>query len=169
MTPPAGCTAVHKAHFELGLRFPLHPFFEVLLRSYNLALCNLTPNSVAAMVAFVAICDLLGVVPTPTLWRNLFKLTPVTASPYGYGWWSFQIRKGLKVAWDLSTHVKVFRGEFVFVYYGREWGVPRIPVLTEPNLSLNWDVPKMEMDEAVVAFYLRADRMKVNGNWENVS
>lgn len=40
------------------------------------------------------------------------------------------------------------------MYYGRELDIPLIPTVDrEPNLALNWDVPQMSDDEAVVALY----------------
>lgn len=94
MTPPANCTAVYKANFELGLRFPLHPFIVQLLTAYNLGICNLYPNSWAAISSFLAICDIMEIEPSLVLWRNLFRLQECRAEPHGRGWYLFQVRQG---------------------------------------------------------------------------
>lgn len=92
MTPPANCTAFYKANLELGLRFPLHPFIVQLSNAYDLAICNLYPNSWAVITSFLAICDILDAEPTLTLWKNLFRLSECRAEPHGRGWWLFQVR-----------------------------------------------------------------------------
>ena len=162
-TPPPMCTAVYGCLLRQGMRFPLHPFVRLLLREYNLAICNLTPNSWLKVYSFLVVCAMIKHTPTLTLWRNLFRLTPSKDSNFGPGWWAFRIRTGYKVVLDQQSNVKNWRGQFMFVYC-RTWDIPLVPNLGEPNLSLNFDVPPMNRKEAVVALLLETKGLVVNGD-----
>lgn len=59
-----GCIAIYKAYLELGLQFPIDPFIVVVLRAYDLALCELMPNNGGSMMGFLAICDMMGIDPS---------------------------------------------------------------------------------------------------------
>ncbi|XP_056691734.1 uncharacterized protein [Spinacia oleracea] len=163
LTPSPGCTAVYKSGLQLGLRFPLHPFIVELLSAYNLSICQLMPNSWASINSVLAICDLLRVRCTLTLWRSVMKLVEVSSYEYGPGWWSFQCRGGFKVVDTVPSNHRGFRHEFVFVYYGGEWGIPLVPGSEGPNFSLNRKVPMMSIDEAIVAIYLQKVEKRVKG------
>ena len=43
--PPPHCIAVYLPSFELGLRFPLHPFFREVLDLLNISVLELYPNA----------------------------------------------------------------------------------------------------------------------------
>ncbi|KNA25686.1 hypothetical protein SOVF_004310 [Spinacia oleracea] len=133
-TPAPGCTVVYVASLEMGLRFPLYPFVPELLNCYG-----------------------LGYFPTLRLWRNLFRLGPVSAKPNGYGWWSFSVRKGYKVISGLVSNQHTFRGELLYVYNAEPdtWDFALVSTLVEPNLHINRQVDQMDDTEALVALYLR--------------
>ena len=161
MTPPIGCTAVYWDIIKQGMRFPLHPFVEMLLREYNLAICNLTPNAWLQVYAFLVLCIMLEVAPTLRLWRNLFSLAKFKED-FGPGWWTFRVRRGFRVIVDLTSNMKSFRGDFVLIYC-RNWDIPLIPNQGDPNLSLNYDIPPMTEDEAVFALCLETEVRMVEG------
>lgn len=68
---------------------------------------------------------------------------------------------------DVPSNQKHFRGEYFFVYYGREWEIPLVPtILQDPNLALNFDIPQMSDEEAVVALYFVARDVLRDGKKE---
>lgn len=141
LSPPPGCTAFYYKAMEMGLRFPLTQFEKDILNAYNLCLGQLSPNSKGGILAVQVICDIIGVKPTLTLWRHLYKLFEMPAGDHGPGWWCFQARRGYRTVLDLPTSQKGFRRGFAFVYYGGEWGIPIVPPAADPNHCLNFKVP----------------------------
>ncbi|KNA25688.1 hypothetical protein SOVF_004330 [Spinacia oleracea] len=157
-TRSPGCIDVYVASLEMGLHFPLHPFIPELLNCYGLAICNVSPNSWGSVLCFLMICDMMDISPTLRLWRNLFRLGPVSAKLNGYGWWSFSVRKGYNVISRLVSNQHTFRGEFLYVYNAEPdaWDFALVPTLVEPNLHMNCQVDQMDDTEALVALYLRS-------------
>ncbi|KAL2480674.1 Plus3 domain-containing protein [Abeliophyllum distichum] len=49
--PPEGFVAIYEPTMQQGLHLPMHPFFRGVLRDWNLAPCQITPNGWAQMVA----------------------------------------------------------------------------------------------------------------------
>ena len=64
----------------------MYPFIVEVLSSYGLAPCQLMPNSVGSMVGFLAICNMMGVKPSLTLWWNMVKLVIMSATSNGDCW-----------------------------------------------------------------------------------
>ena len=81
----------------------------------------------------------------------MIKLVEMMAGQNGPGWWYFQIRQGDKAVLDLPSSQKGFRSEFAFVYFGGYWGIP------EPNFELNFRVPELSEEDAVVACYMQIE------------
>ncbi|XP_019107198.3 uncharacterized protein LOC109136040 [Beta vulgaris subsp. vulgaris] len=163
LSPPPGCTAFYYKAMELGLRFPLTQFEKDLLNAYNLCLGQLSPNSWGGILAVQVICDIIGVKPTLTLWRHMYKLFEMPAGDHGPGWWCFQARRGYRTVLDLPTSQKGFRRGFAFVYFGGEWGIPTVPPSSEPNHCLNFKVPELSDEEAVAAIYFQLEAKIVDG------
>ncbi|XP_057252359.1 uncharacterized protein LOC130592194 [Beta vulgaris subsp. vulgaris] len=163
LSPPPGCTAFYYKAMELGLRFPLTPFEKDILNAYNMCLGQLSPNSWGGILAVQVICNIIGVKPTLTLWRHMYKLFEMPAGDHGPGWWCFQARRGYRTVLDLPTSQKGFRRGFAFVYYGGEWGIPTVPPSSEPNHCLNFKVPELSDEEAVAAIYFQLEAKIVDG------
>ena len=63
---------------------------------------------------------------------------------------------------DLTSNMKTFRGDFVFIYCF-SWDIPLIPNISDPNLSLNYDIPPMTEEEAVFSLCLETEVRMVEG------
>ncbi|KAL2532189.1 Uncharacterized protein Adt_05540 [Abeliophyllum distichum] len=48
--PPEGFVAIYESAMQQGLRLPMHPFFREVLKDWNLAPCQITPNGWGQMV-----------------------------------------------------------------------------------------------------------------------
>ncbi|XP_048495845.2 uncharacterized protein LOC125495235 [Beta vulgaris subsp. vulgaris] len=163
LSPPPGCMAFYYKAMELGLRFPLTQFEKDILNAYNLCLGQLSPNSWGGILAVQVICNIIGVKPTLTLWRHMYKLFEMPAGDHGPGWWCFQARRGYRTVLDLPTSQKGFRRGFAFVYHGGEWGIPTVPPSSEPNHCLNFKVRELSDEEAVAAIYFQLEAKIVDG------
>ena len=73
MFPPPHCIAVYLPSFELGLRFPLHPFVREDLDILNIYVPELYPNVWGCLVAFLILYKVLAVPPTLTAFRYIFR------------------------------------------------------------------------------------------------
>ncbi|KAL2517945.1 Uncharacterized protein Adt_14192 [Abeliophyllum distichum] len=49
--PPEGFVAIYEPAVQQGLHLPMHPFFDEVLKDWNLAPFQITPNSWGHMVA----------------------------------------------------------------------------------------------------------------------
>lgn len=65
--------AVYIAHFECGLRFPLHPFIQEILEHYQLGISQLTPPSYRYLCSFVMICQMRSILPSTSLFKEMFN------------------------------------------------------------------------------------------------
>ena len=75
--PPEGSNAlcVFESMLEAGVRFPLHELYNKILKHFNLAPSQLTPNSWRYLAGFVLLCDSVGVRPMSAVFRHYFKLS----------------------------------------------------------------------------------------------
>lgn len=94
------------------------------------------------------ICEIIRVMPTLTLWRDMYKLVEMMVRENVPSWWCFQVRRGYKIVTHLPTSQKGFRREFAFVYFGGDWGCQL------SNYELNFRVPKQNNEEGVAACYM---------------
>ncbi|KAJ1270346.1 hypothetical protein BS78_06G047100 [Paspalum vaginatum] len=96
MAPAAGASSnsnticVYVGALEAGLRFPLHELYVQLLRHYNLAPSQLTPNAWLYMAAFLEVCKKAGAMPLPSVFRLFFSLCAHKGD--GLGWLHFRPR-----------------------------------------------------------------------------
>ncbi|GKV53055.1 hypothetical protein SLEP1_g59603 [Rubroshorea leprosula] len=67
-----GWIPVYADHFDAGLRFPLPGLVFDLLADYQLALTQLTPNSIRFIVGFMLLCARLEVPAKAIVFRSLF-------------------------------------------------------------------------------------------------
>ncbi|KAL2497709.1 Uncharacterized protein Adt_23259 [Abeliophyllum distichum] len=54
--PPEGFVAIYEPAIQQGHRLPMHPFFHEVLKDWNLAPCQITPNGWGQMVASYLLC-----------------------------------------------------------------------------------------------------------------
>ena len=87
--PLPHCIAVYLPFFELGLRFPLHPFFREVLDLLNISVPELYPNAWGCLVAFLILCKVLAVPPTLIAFRYIFRARLCNSQSYGCGWITF--------------------------------------------------------------------------------
>ncbi|GKU88891.1 hypothetical protein SLEP1_g3103 [Rubroshorea leprosula] len=68
-----GWIPVYADHFDAGLRFPLPGLVFDLLAEYELALTQLTPNSIRFIMGFMLLCARLEVPAKAIVFRSLFQ------------------------------------------------------------------------------------------------
>ncbi|GKV40692.1 hypothetical protein SLEP1_g48303 [Rubroshorea leprosula] len=68
-----GWIPVYADHFDAGLRFPLPGLVFDLLADYELALTQLTPNSIRFIIGFMLLCARLEVPAKAIVFRSLFQ------------------------------------------------------------------------------------------------
>ncbi|GKV48033.1 hypothetical protein SLEP1_g54872 [Rubroshorea leprosula] len=67
-----GWIPVYVDHFDAGLRFPLSGLIFDILSEYELALTQLTPNSIKFIVGFMLLCARLEIPAKAIVFRSLF-------------------------------------------------------------------------------------------------
>lgn len=70
--PPPGRVRVYEEAFEVGLKFPILPFIFELLKSYEIPLYVLTPNSIRYIVGFLGICFMAEIQSSLSLFYSFF-------------------------------------------------------------------------------------------------
>ncbi|KAK1604071.1 hypothetical protein QYE76_027744 [Lolium multiflorum] len=79
--PPAGFTVVFLSFLYRGLSLPAHEFLLRLLRTYEIQLWQLTPNSILHVVVFITLCGaFLGIEPHFGLWKKIFYVKRYSSS-----------------------------------------------------------------------------------------
>ncbi|KAK1653482.1 hypothetical protein QYE76_071287 [Lolium multiflorum] len=79
--PPAGFTVVFLSYLHRGLSLPAHEFLLNLLRTYEIQLWQLTPNSILHVVVFITLCEtFLGIEPHFGLWKKIFYVKRYNSS-----------------------------------------------------------------------------------------
>jgi hypothetical protein len=71
--PPAGLTVMFMSFLFRGLSLPAHEFLRRLLRTYEIQLWQLTPNSILHLAIFITLCEaFLSIEPHFGLWKKIF-------------------------------------------------------------------------------------------------
>ncbi|KAK1632398.1 hypothetical protein QYE76_006713 [Lolium multiflorum] len=79
--PPAGFTVVFLSFLYRGLSLPAHEFLLRLLRTYEIQLWQLTPNSILHVAVFITLCEaFLGIEPHFGLWKKIFYVKRYNSS-----------------------------------------------------------------------------------------
>jgi hypothetical protein len=79
--PPAGFTVMFLSFLYRGLSLPVHEFLLHLLRTYEIQLWQLTPNSILHVAVFITLCEAyLGVEPHFGLWKKIFYVKRYSSS-----------------------------------------------------------------------------------------
>ena len=155
--PPPHCIAVYLPSFELGLRFPLHPFFREVLNFLSISVPELYPNAWGCLVAFLILCKVLVVPPTLTAFRYIFKARLCNSQSYGCGWITFIHRRGLKIVHDLPDNQNGYRKKFAYLYSSKGWNT-KITFDIKSNLSgFTNGIPQCSFTDAAIIKYAKMD------------
>ncbi|GKV19152.1 hypothetical protein SLEP1_g29445 [Rubroshorea leprosula] len=109
-----GWVPVYVDHFEAGLRFPLPGLIFDVLAEYELALSQLTPNSIKFIIGFMLLCERLGMPTKAVVFRSLFlcRLCPSTS---GTRWYYISGREKMMIFTNIRNKVARWKRQFVFV------------------------------------------------------
>ncbi|CAN6234357.1 unnamed protein product [Urochloa humidicola] len=129
--PPPGSSdalCVYAAALDAGLRFPMHELYPRVLRHYNLAPSQLSPNAWGYLAAFVLRCKDAGVEPLVSAFRHFFTICAQNAAGRQAGWHHFQpyADKGRRLFTENLPSRSGWKSRFFFL---------------EPPLGKNWSCP----------------------------
>ncbi|GKV48042.1 hypothetical protein SLEP1_g54878 [Rubroshorea leprosula] len=114
-----GWIPVYVDHFDAGLRFPLSGLIFDILSEYELALTQLTPNSIKFIVGFMLLCARLEIPAKAIVFRSLFLCRLSTTQTRWY------YISG--VSTDLAARLSEWRPGHAYMNY---------PTLTSGDLEL---------------------------------
>ncbi|KAL2504307.1 Uncharacterized protein Adt_19928 [Abeliophyllum distichum] len=128
--PHEGFVAIYEPAIQQGLRLPMHPFFREVLKDWNLAPCQITPNGWGQMVASY----LLWVVAEAR--RNLTprEFESIYRPCQSLGWYNVSSRPGQKWRTATDSPNKVHNWKERFFFVGRDWEF--IPEDLLPHVSI---------------------------------
>ncbi|GKU97610.1 hypothetical protein SLEP1_g10737 [Rubroshorea leprosula] len=109
-----GWILVYVDHFDAGLRFPLPGLIFDLLADYELALTQLTPNSIRFIIGFMLLCARLEVPAKAIVFKSLFKgrLCP---NSRGAKWYYLSGREKSQLFKNVRNKVARWKRQFVFL------------------------------------------------------
>jgi putative gypsy type transposon len=155
--PPPHCIAVYLPAFELGLRFPLHPFCRELLDLLDVSVLELYQIAWGCIVAFLILCKVLGVSPTLTAFTYIFRARLCNSQEYGCGWITFTHRRELEIVHDLPDNQRNYRTKFAYLYCSQGWNI-KTSYDIKPKLSnFNNGIPVCSINDAVIIEYAKMD------------
>ncbi|KAK9689615.1 hypothetical protein RND81_09G071400 [Saponaria officinalis] len=120
---PDLCSSVFLKQLEFGLRFPLHPFINLLLQRANVAITQLHPLAIRTMVVWTWVCLFKEWEPSIDVFRSLHFLKMGTGSSEGY--WSLYTEPGFCTSYPKLTSVKDWRERWLFVQPPTPFDHPR--------------------------------------------
>ncbi|GKV35524.1 hypothetical protein SLEP1_g43781 [Rubroshorea leprosula] len=128
-------------HFDAGLRFPLPGLIFDVLAEYELALSQLTPNSIKFIIGFMLLCERLGMPTKAVVFRSLFlcRLCPSTS---GTRWYYISGREKMLIFTNIRNKVARWKRQFVFM---RDTRTDRINNELAARLS-KWRTPNTYMN-----------------------
>ncbi|GKV42984.1 hypothetical protein SLEP1_g50333 [Rubroshorea leprosula] len=109
-----GWVPVYVDHFDVGLCFPLPGLIFDVLAEYELALSQLTPNSIKFIVGFMLLCERLGMPAKAVVFRSLF-LCRLCPSRSGTRWYYVSGREKMLIFTNIRNKVARWKRQFVFV------------------------------------------------------
>ncbi|GKV49229.1 hypothetical protein SLEP1_g55992 [Rubroshorea leprosula] len=136
-----GWIPVYVDHFDAGLRFPLPGFVFDLLAEYELALTQLTPNSIRFVTGFMLLCARLGVPAKAIVFRSLFQCR-LCPKPQGARWYYLSGRDKSQLFKNVRNKVARWKRQFVFV---RDTRTERISNDLAARLS-EWRTPNAHIN-----------------------
>ncbi|GKV11499.1 hypothetical protein SLEP1_g22756 [Rubroshorea leprosula] len=107
-----GWIPVYVDHFDAGLRFPLSGLIFDILSEYELALTQLTPNSIKFIVRFMLLCAQLEIPAKAVVFRSLFLCRLSSAQTR---WYYISGREKMAVFKNIRNKVSRWKRQFIFV------------------------------------------------------
>ncbi|KAL2532188.1 Uncharacterized protein Adt_05539 [Abeliophyllum distichum] len=129
--PPEGFVAIYEPAIQQGLRLPMHPFFHEVLKDWNLAPFQITPNGWGQMVALYILWVFVEVGGnlTPREFESIYR--PCQSS----GWYNVSPRPSQKWGTATDSPNKVHNWKERFFFVGRDWEfIPDDPL---PHVSIS--------------------------------
>ncbi|GKV19332.1 hypothetical protein SLEP1_g29610 [Rubroshorea leprosula] len=136
-----GWIPVYVDHFDIGLRFPLPGLVFNLLADYELALTQLTPNSIRFIIGFMLLCARLEVPAKAIVFRSLFQCRLCPKSR-GAKWYYLSGREKRQLFKNVKNKVARWKRQFIFV---RDTRTERISNNLAARLS-EWRVPNAHVN-----------------------
>ncbi|KAL2505558.1 Plus3 domain-containing protein [Abeliophyllum distichum] len=155
--PPEGFVPVYEPTMQQGLRLPMHQFFREVLKDWNLASCQITPNGWGQMVASY----LLWVVAEAGGNLTLREFESIYRPCRSSGWYNVSSIPGQKWRTATNSPNKVNNWKERFFFVGGDWeftpgdpllhvsiphrfgelncGKPPIPKRNQWKLGSKWD------------------------------
>ncbi|GLT99509.1 hypothetical protein SLE2022_169460 [Rubroshorea leprosula] len=109
-----GWIPVYVDHFDAGLRFPLPGLVFDLLAEYELALTQLTPNSIRFIIGFMLLCERLEVPAKAIVFRSLFQCR-LGPNSQGARWYYLSGRDKSQLFKNVRNKVARWKRQFIFV------------------------------------------------------
>ncbi|GKV01526.1 hypothetical protein SLEP1_g14075 [Rubroshorea leprosula] len=107
-----GWILVYVDHFDAGLRFPLSGLIFDILSEYELALTQLTPNSIKFVVGFMLLCARLEIPAKAIVFRLLFLCRLSTTQTR---WYYISGREKMAIFKNIRNKVSPWKRQFIFV------------------------------------------------------
>ncbi|GKV49653.1 hypothetical protein SLEP1_g56391 [Rubroshorea leprosula] len=136
-----GWIPVYTDHFDAGLRFPLPGLVFDLLAEYELALTQLTPNSIRFIMGFMLLCATLEVPAKAIVFRLLFQCR-LCPNSQGARWYYLSGRDKSQLFKNVRNKVARWKRQFVFV---RDTRTERISNDLAARLS-EWRTPNAHIN-----------------------
>ncbi|GKV47312.1 hypothetical protein SLEP1_g54224 [Rubroshorea leprosula] len=139
---PTGWIPVYADHFDAGLRFPLPGLIFDLLAEYELALTQLTPNSIRFIIGFMLLCARLEVPAKAIVFRSLFQCR-LCPNSQGARWYYLSGRDKSQLLKNVRNKVARWKKQFIFVRDTRAEGISndltaRLSEWRTPNAHINY-------------------------------
>ncbi|KAL2486218.1 Plus3 domain-containing protein [Abeliophyllum distichum] len=128
--PPEGFVAIYEPAMQHGLPLPMHPFFPEVLKDWNLAPCQITPNGWGQMVASY----LLWVVAEARGNLTLRKFESIYRPCRSSSWYNVSPRPGQKWETAIDSPNKVYNWKERFFFMDGDWEF--IPEDLLPHVSI---------------------------------
>ncbi|GKV25971.1 hypothetical protein SLEP1_g35341 [Rubroshorea leprosula] len=109
-----GWILVYVDHRDAGLRFPLPGLIFDLLADYELALAQLTPNSIRFIIGFMLLCAKLEVPAKVIVFRSLFQCR-LCPNSRGAKWYYLSGREKSQLFKNVRNKVARWKRQFIFV------------------------------------------------------
>ncbi|GKV01674.1 hypothetical protein SLEP1_g14213 [Rubroshorea leprosula] len=138
---PTGWIPVYADHFDAGLRFPLPGLIFDLLAKYELALTQLTPNSIRFIIGFMLLCARLEVPAKAIVFRSLFQCR-LCPNSQGARWYYLSGRDKSQLFKNVRNKVARWKKQFIFV---RDTRAERISNDLAARLS-EWRTPNAHIN-----------------------
>ncbi|GKU90816.1 hypothetical protein SLEP1_g4767 [Rubroshorea leprosula] len=136
-----GWIPVYADHFDASLRFPLPGLVFDLLAEYELALTQLTPNSIRFIIGFMLLCERLEVPAKAIVFRSLFQCR-LCPNSRGAKWYYLSGKDKSQLFKNVRNKVARWKRQFIFV---RDTRAERISNDLAARLS-EWRTPNAHIN-----------------------